>query len=241
MVAPAPAGGLLVTDHHDDEPMPIPSTWRQPVNSDDERWYRQQLGAAALGLVAGLIVVVPSVLWLSGWFGGPQARSAARPAAADQGAAIKMADVKVKVVPLEKTENASQYVTAAVDPRPAAVEAPPPVMEKAPVTLPAPTPIAAPSPKPVEPQRPRVEEVLAQARRHIERGDINSARELLLAGQSAAPGPIAFTLAETYDPNMLAAWNTRGVISDVHKARSLYLKALELGDGRARKRLDELR
>jgi len=60
------ASGMLVSEAHDDEPMPIPSTWRQPVLSDDDRWYRQQLGAAALGLIAGLIVVVPAVLWLSG-------------------------------------------------------------------------------------------------------------------------------------------------------------------------------
>ncbi|MBO0766556.1 MAG: hypothetical protein J2P50_18470, partial [Hyphomicrobiaceae bacterium] len=48
------SGSLLVTDPHDEEPMPIPSTWRQPMPNDDERWYRQQLGAAGLGLLAGL-------------------------------------------------------------------------------------------------------------------------------------------------------------------------------------------
>jgi len=53
---------------HDDEPMPIPSTWREPRVSDDDRWYRQQMGAAFLGLLAGLLIVVPTVLWLSGFF-----------------------------------------------------------------------------------------------------------------------------------------------------------------------------
>src|SRR5262249_24515226 len=47
----------------DDEPMPIPSTWRQPVY-DDDRSYRQQMGAALLGLAAGLVIVVPTVLWM---------------------------------------------------------------------------------------------------------------------------------------------------------------------------------
>ena len=47
---------------HDDEPMPIPSTWRQPAPQDDDRWFRQQIGAAALGLIAGLMIVVPAVL-----------------------------------------------------------------------------------------------------------------------------------------------------------------------------------
>ena len=61
--------------------MPIPSTWRQPAAHDDDRWFRQQMGAAVLGLIAGLMIVVPAVLWLSGWF-GPQE---AKPAAAGRG------------------------------------------------------------------------------------------------------------------------------------------------------------
>ena len=232
--SPAPptgGGGLLVSEQHDDEPMPIPSTWRQPMLSDDDRWYRQQLGAAALGLVAGLVVVVPAVLWLSGWLGGPQTKST-----------IKMADVKtVKVQPrpveqprqAEKTENASQYVAASVDPR-LTVAPPPPVAEQVPVRVPA--------PKAVEPPRPRPEDLLAQAERRIRSGDITTARDILVANESVAPGLMLFALAETYDPNMLAAWSApRGVSSDPLKAKALYTKALELGDNRARKRLDELR
>src|SRR5262245_15770176 len=97
------ASGLLVPDsHHEDEPMPIPSTWRQPTVSDDDRWYRQQLGAAALGLMAGLIVVVPAVLWLSGYLGGPQAK-----------ASVKMSNAK----PVPVTE----YNAAGFDSRPAPV------------------------------------------------------------------------------------------------------------------------
>src|SRR5262245_45039850 len=97
------AHGLLVPEpHHEDEPMPIPSTWRQPTVSDDDRWYRQQLGAAALGLIAGLIVVVPAVLWLSGYLGGPQAK-----------ASVKMSNAK----PVPVTE----YNAAGFDSRPAPV------------------------------------------------------------------------------------------------------------------------
>ena len=55
-------GVQLTEHHHDDEPMPIPSTWRQPTVNNDDRWYRQQMSAAVLGLVAGLMVVVPAVL-----------------------------------------------------------------------------------------------------------------------------------------------------------------------------------
>ncbi len=51
----------------------------------------------------------------------------------------------------------------------------------------------------------------------------------------------SFALAETYDPNMLAAWGTRGVAADVAKARALYRKALSLGAERAQVRLDALK
>jgi hypothetical protein len=229
-------GGLQLAEHHDDEPMPIPSTWRQPIGGDDERWYRQQVGAAVLGLVAGLVVVIPAVLWLSGWLGGPQAKPATARQPADQ-TPIKTADVKpvkVQVRPVERverTETASQYATAAVDPR---VQAEPqrPLVEQTPVAIAAPR---------AEPPRPRVEDLLAQAERRIEGGDINGARELLVAVEGTAPGPAAFALAETYDPNMLAAWGTRGATADVAKAKALYIRALDHGVSRAQVRLEQLR
>jgi hypothetical protein len=239
----APSGGLLVSDHHDDEPMPIPSTWRQPVNGDDERWYRQQVGAAALGLLAGLIVVVPSVLWLSGWLGGPQATKSARQSS-EQGATIKVADVKpVRVVPVEKTESASQYTTAAIEPRPSAVIAPPPVVEKAPVAIPPGVVMAPPprvEPPKAEPPRPRIEEVLAEVRQRISSGDMAGARALLTTLQDVAPATTTFALAETYDPNMLASWQTRGVTAEPERAKALYMRARELGDNRAQQRIEWL-
>jgi hypothetical protein len=236
--------GLLVSEHHDDEPMPIPSTWRQPVNSDDERWYRQQVGAAALGLLAGLIVVVPSVLWLSGWLGGPQTKAGRQPLA-DQSTSIKVADVKtVRVVPIEKTENASQYVAAAVDPRQTAVGPQPSAVEKPPVVVPAPPPAAVlappPPPKVIEPPRPRIEDLVAEAKQRISMGDMAGARSVLANAQDLAPGPIAFALAETYDPNMLASWQTRGVPAEPEKAKALYMRAREFGDSRAQQRIDWL-
>jgi TPR repeat protein len=52
---------------------------------------------------------------------------------------------------------------------------------------------------------------------------------------------VLFALAETYDPNMLAAWGTRGVTADVARARALYQKALGLGVASAQNRLDALK
>lgn len=243
-----PGSGLLVSDHHDDEPMPIPSTWRQPVGGDDDRWYRQQVGAAALGLVAGLVVVIPSVLWLSGWMGGPQARPSTRHIAADAAPPVKVAEarttdvkaaadikpVKVQVVPVEKTESATQFV-ASVDTRAAEPPRPAPVVEPAPV--PVPMPVA----RVTEPPRPRAEDLLAQAERRINGGDIAGAREFLMANENVAPGAMLFALAETYDPLMLAAWGIRGGVADALKARSLYAKARDLGEARAQARLELLK
>jgi TPR repeat protein len=51
---------------------------------------------------------------------------------------------------------------------------------------------------------------------------------------------VTFALAETYDPNMLSAWGSRGVTSDVVRAKALYRKALELGVTKANMRLEAL-
>jgi hypothetical protein len=251
LAAPAPApqsGGSVLIERHDDEPMPIPSTWRQPSHSDDDRWYRQQMGAAALGLAAGLVVVIPSVLWLSGFFGGPQVRQPSRAIAAEaapirvaetRSADVAMADVrpvKIQLMPVERTENAAQFVAAKIDAPQPAEAAPPPVIERAPVPVPAPVARAA-----LEPPRPRVEDLLMQSERRIGSGDIMGAREFLAANEGVAPGQMLFALAETYDPLVLAAWGTRGISADVVKARALYAKARDLGEARAQARLDQLR
>lgn len=225
----APVTPVQLTEQHpDDEPMPIPSTWREPAPASDDRWFRQQMGAAGLGLIAGLMVIVPAVLWLSGWFGGPQTRaSTARSPAVERAVEIVAADVRpvrVQVRPAEKAEVAAQYVAASGAPRTtlAPVEATPAVHQQ------------------TEPG-PSAEELVVQAERRIEGGDIAGARELLASGEASASGAMMFALAETYDPNMLAAWGVRGVTADVMKARSLYSKARDMGVLRAQMRLEQLK
>ncbi len=231
---------------HDDEPMPIPSTWRQPPPQDDDRWFRQQMGAAVLGLIAGLMIVVPAVLWLSGFFSpqkpGPTMAGRATPAAIDAKASAdaKTPDFKtVKVRPVDPArpverppEKAAQFVTGSVEPpRPVPVEVRPPPPP------PVPLPTAA---RLIEPKA-RIEELLAQAAQRIERGDVAGAREMLAGADDGGQGSVSFALAETYDPNMLAAWGTRGVSADAAKARALYRKAFGLGVARAQTRLDALK
>ena len=206
--------------HHDDEPMPIPSTWREKSRHDEDRPLSRQLGAALVGLAAGLVVVVPAVLWLTGVI-GPQGKRA-------ETAAARATDRPVvKIRPIEPpTESATFYSnetpgTAAADPGP--------------VTTASMARVAAP----VDATQ-QIEQVLVQARQKIDGGDVAGARDLL-AGEDNGSAAIAFALAETFDPNMLAAWGSRGITADVQRARALYGRALDMGYGRAMARLDALR
>src|SRR5262249_3645856 len=54
-----------------------------------------------------------------------------------------------------------------------------------------------------------LELALSRTEQLIYRGDLSGARELLTAADDDAHGAIAFALAETYDPNMLAAWGAQ--------------------------------
>ena len=230
-------------DHgHDDEPMPVPSTWRQPLAQEDDRWLHQQMGAAVLGLIAGLMIVVPAVLWLGGFF-SPQKASRVEPPTADARAApeAEVADVKTvrvpvrpmdPVRPVEKPpESAAPSVMANVEqPRPAQVEAKPPPQ----------VPVFATA-RLIDPNKARIDGLLAQAAQRIDSGDITGAREMLADADDGGQGEVSFAIAETYDPNMLAAWGTRGVVADAAKARVLYQKAFDLGVAQAQKRLDALR
>ena len=217
----------------DDEPMPIPSTWRQPAHRDEERWYRHQMGAALLGLAAGLMIVVPAVLWMSGWLEPPKSKpspSTHVAAAATEPTVAEIRTTKVQVRPMEPpAQAAAQYVTGSIEPR---------------VTA-EPQSGAALAAKMVDAQaaeaRANLEDMLAQASRRVENGDVTGAREMLAAAEDGGQGPVSFALAETYDPNMLAAWGSRGVAADVAKAKALYRKALNLGVSNAQNRLEALK
>lgn len=242
MTAPS-SNGLLVSEPHDEEPMPIPSTWRQPTLGDDERWYRQQLGAAGLGLLAGLVVVVPAVLWLSGFLGGSQTRAVTRQEVAQEGSVPAVQVAEVKTV---KVTTATLEPRITVTPAAAAVERfeqPVPEARTTPVADEPPVvalPRVAAIPPPMEPVQSRADQLLAQAQGRIESGDIAGARDILLATEADASAPMTFLLAETYDPNMLASWQTRGVTANPERARALYQRARELGDSRAQQRIEWL-
>jgi hypothetical protein len=84
------------------------------------------------------------------------------------------------------------------------------------------------------------EPLVQEAQQRIERGDVAAARDLLANADTDPSGLVLFTLAETYDPNVLAAWGMRGINPDIEKAKGLYAAALSLGYAAARQRLDGL-
>jgi hypothetical protein len=245
---PAPKEGLSTLSYtqpaaappleldHDDEPMPIPSTWRQPLAGDDNRWFHQQMLATALGLIAGLMIVVPAVLWLSGFFNPQRSETAAAravPAAADARTApeAKSDGVKTGRIPVRPDPARAAGVVGNIEqPSPAPVDAKSPPL----------VPIIAAA-RLIGPNQARIDWLLSQAAQRIESGDVASAREMLADADEGGQGAVSFALAETYDPNMLAAWGTHGVAADAAKARALYQNAFDLGVARAQNRLDGLR
>ncbi|MGI9408855.1 MAG: hypothetical protein ACR2OV_02190 [Hyphomicrobiaceae bacterium] len=81
---------------------------------------------------------------------------------------------------------------------------------------------------------------LAMARKTIKAGDMDSARVMLAKLASQGNTDAIFALAETFDPNVLAAWGTHGEEADSEKARMFYSMALAQGVDRAAGRLQAL-
>jgi hypothetical protein len=176
-----------------------------------------------------------------------------------------MREISISLVGLDETILAEARTTLIIGPDPwRVVEAPSPSSIAKPVSYPTdheqfvkgsveqPRPVSVetnspPSQTPgdeaaslIEPNKARTDELLVQAARCIETGDVTAARELLVGADDGRQGAVLFALAETYDPNMLAAWGTRDVSADAVKARALYLKAFGLGVARAQNRLNAL-
>lgn len=82
--------------------------------------------------------------------------------------------------------------------------------------------------------------LLARSELLASTGDLAGARQLLRESSDPSRAAIVFALAETFDPNMLAAWGLRNALADAGQARGLYEQALAKGVERARARLEAL-
>jgi TPR repeat protein len=74
----------------------------------------------------------------------------------------------------------------------------------------------------------------------IKSGDISSARLLLTRIAEAGDARAAFTLAGTFDPDVLRALGMQGGPPDIALARLWYERAAQLGAADAPRRLQEL-
>jgi hypothetical protein len=82
--------------------------------------------------------------------------------------------------------------------------------------------------------------LLARAKALVVQGNILAARTVLERAAETGSAQATFALAETYDPNVLATWKTRGTRGDATRARDLYARAYEGGIKTAKDRSDSL-
>jgi len=82
--------------------------------------------------------------------------------------------------------------------------------------------------------------MIARAASLLGQGDIGAARIVLERAAELGSARAVFMLAQTYDPDILAAWRTFGTRGEVAKARELYAKAHAGGIREAKERLDSL-
>ena len=269
---PVDRQGRRLTDFDLDEqeerqrmPEPIPVAWQSPVMPRSPSALSRHMGSALLGLVLGLAITVPGVLWYKGRFdpmalAGLTAADLGLAVAAPSGAAAvrereAVAEVRRTVVaPVDVVRSVGPSVAPAETLASAPVPSSPPRAETPPIAMPregpAMAPVAVAKPVPVEiinpvappppPIKPEVA-MLDDARRLISDGDFAGARRLL-EDQLLATTPAArFLLAETFDPNFLAARGIRSVRAEVPRAIELYREALSGGIDAARQRLTALR
>jgi len=127
-----------------------------------------------------------------------------------------------------------QAAAAAPKPQLAAVETV--AVRRVPVAVVPPAPAAAQATPPTA----ETLRLMARAQQLVEQRNILGARQILERVTETGHPPALFALAETYDPNVLAAWNTVGTQGDTGRARELYGKARASGVAEAEARLKAL-
>ncbi len=182
--------------------------------------YRFQIAMALLGFVGGMIIVLPAVLWLASHRhagNGPMARRIPASFADSVSASAALAPALVSAPTLREREP-HQLAPAAAE-QPASRSA---------------TSVAAALA--TAEQRQEIE----SARNLIRSGQVKAARDVLTQSHLAETGEASFMLAETYDPNVLAALGVTEVHAEAETARHHYEVALAKGVTAAALRLEAL-
>jgi hypothetical protein len=230
---------LLMTGHLDNSSfsqlanmLPGSLVVSQDVQRTANETPRVQQRAVTTTTVAPQVVQSPAIVAVAP---APQPVLAAAPVAP----APEPAPVVASIAPAPEPAPAVTFVptiTAVEPPKPpviaetAPAPTPPPVAEAPPVAA-APAPIAslAPAaPAPVMAPATTGNEI-AEGKERFRGGDITGGRNVLARAAASGNAEAIMALAETYDPNMLAAWGIMAAAPDVTTARRLYAKARDSG------------
>lgn len=137
-------------------------------------------------------------------------------------------------------------VAALPAPAPAVKDDPTPVLPRLEVVPPPkaqpvpPPPQSAVRPPMSDETRARAQRLYDQGTKHLGDGNIAVARNYFSRAADLGHAASALRIAETYDPNTLAALNVRGVRPNAEEARNWYEKARDLGARDAEDRLRRL-
>lgn len=234
-----------------------------PVGTD--LWFHLRHGAR--GFATGLAIVVPAALWMSGRLDGPVQPPARIPAVVIAPVSVKPVEApKASLAAPAPTAAPTTQMTLVATAAPAAglARQSPPVEQPRSDTLRDSSPMArsgdeaaaavaipASEPEarlplastPTEAAAPAEEMAgrLEAARALVGEGDVLAARAVLAEAALASIPEAAYVIAETYDPNVLAALGITDVRAEVELARLFYERALTGGIDAARQRLEGLR
>ena len=223
-------------------PEPMPISWLSPVKPQPPSVIVRNLSSGALGLAVGLTLAVPLVLWQKGRIdpvGAVAGIASNFGFAAAAPATTATAAIEVRAPVAETPRAVPRTLTVPVETvRPAQRE---PAKASAAVAVIQPVPGAIVEVAPVLSEADKAAALLDDARRLIGEGDFRRARSVLENQTISALPEARFLLAETYDPNYLAARGVSSVRAEVPRAVELYRQALDGGVEAARQRIGALR
>ncbi|MDX2158125.1 MAG: hypothetical protein SFW09_16615 [Hyphomicrobiaceae bacterium] len=188
--------------------------------------WRYHLWMGGAGFAGGLVLVVPLVLAVTGK-GGPETwLSLTRTTPTDTPGAL--------------TAGAGALPSLVSAPRLTARTTEQPIIDSVQPVHAARKPVTAVVPA-VSARSATAEDDLTIAKAMILEGNVVGARKLLSSPSNVERNEALFMMAETYDPNVLAALGITGVMAETATARRLYEAAAVRGNGAAEQRLQALR
>ena len=233
----------------DEPPVPIPSTWRQKEQPPQKSWIAAQVKSSAYGFIIGLFVVVPVIMLLTmakgnNWPSWGAMTEYARKTSEDLGLGPMLSAAGISRTQdgaQEPQNNFPDDVSVAARQSPEGTQNSAVNSQSYQYTYEYPeTDTAGQQAAANDTTAAIVEPSLKLAQKAIDDGKMSEARVILAKLASLGNNNAIFALAETFDPNVLAARGDSGQEANAEQARVFYSMALSQGVGKARARLDAL-